>query len=191
MKALLRPLFAGALSIAMAATGLMGSSSVALAATRPTITTWSLSGAVYEGDRPFLNVTFIDPDAGDRHTVTVDWGDGSASDLYTLPVGDRSFSVQKSVPYADNSAGALQLQITLSDGTLSNVKFLLVTVLNAAPSITSFSLSAADMEAGQAVTATGAFADAGTADTHTATIDWGDGSPTTTKSLAAGVYSFT
>src|SRR2546423_3413557 len=161
MKALLRPLFAGALSIAMAATGLMGSSSVALAATRPTITTWSLSGAVYEGDRPFLNVTFADPDAGDRHTVTVDWGDGSASDLYTLPVGARSFSVQKSVPYADDSAGAaLRLQITLSDGTLSNVKFLLVTVMNATPSITSFSLSAADMEAGQAVTATGAFTDA-------------------------------
>jgi len=46
------------------------------------------------------------------------------------------------------------------------------------------------MEAGQAVTATGAFTDAGASDTHSVTFDWGDGSPTTTKSLAAGVNTF-
>ncbi len=189
MKALLRPLFVCGLSIAMAATSLVGSSSVALAATRPSITTWSISAPVYEGDRPFVTATFTDPDVLDLHTVDVSWGDNSY-DTYTLAVGDRSFSVQKSVPYVDESATALTVQITVNDPIYSNSRFLTVTVLNAAPSITSFGLSSTDMDAGQAVTATAAFKDGGAADTHTVTMDWGDGSAATTTNLAAGVFSF-
>src|SRR6266851_7160017 len=98
MRALLRPLFVVGLSIAIAATALVGSSSVALAATKPTITTWSVSTPVFEGDRPFVNATFTDPDLTDLHTVDIAWGDNTY-DSYTLPVGDRSFSVQKSVAY--------------------------------------------------------------------------------------------
>jgi hypothetical protein len=109
MKALLRPLFVGTLSIAIAATSLVGSSSVALAATRPSITTLSISGPVYEGDKPYANATFTDDDAGDVHRVDIDWGDGTAPDTYTLPVGDRSFSFQKTVPYANDSATAFRL----------------------------------------------------------------------------------
>src|SRR5438552_993884 len=189
MKALLRPLFVCGLSIAMAATSLVGSSSVALAATRPSITTWSISAPVFEGDRPFVTATFTDPDAGDWHTVDVSWGDNSY-DTYTLAVGDRSFSVQKSVPYVDESATALTVQITVNAPIYSNSRFLTVTVVNAAPSITSFGLSSTDMDAGQAVTATAAFKDSGAADTHTVTMDWGDGSAATTTNLAAGVFSF-
>src|SRR5438093_10712240 len=191
MKALLRPLFVCGLSIAMAATSLVGTSSVALAAnTRPVITDWPRTLTVYEGDRPFINATFTDPDLGDRHIVDIDWGDGT-TDRYTLPIGDRSFSVQKVAPYADDTAGvALDAQISLADPVSSTSRFLTVLVQNTAPSITSFGLSSTDMEAGQAVTATGAFTDAGAADTHSVTFDWGDGSPTTTKSLAAGVNTF-
>ena len=191
MKALLRPLLASGLSIAMVAMSLAGTSSVALAATGPRITTWSLSGAVYEGDRPFINATFTDPDLGDQHIVDIDWGDGSASDRYVLSIGDRSFSVQKTTPYAQDTAGdTLRIQITLSDPLSSTARFLSVVVENATPSITSFGLSSTDMDAGQAVTANGAFTDAGAADTHTVTFEWGDASPTSTTNLAAGVGSF-
>ena len=190
MKALLRPLFVGGLSIAIAATSLVGSSSVALGATRPSITSWSVSGPVYEGDRPFANATFTDIDAGDRHTVDISWGDNTY-DTYTLPLGDRSFSVQKTVPYVNETTTPWTVQITVNDPIFSTSRFTTVTVLNAAPSITSFGLSSSDMEAGQAVTASGVFKDGGVTDTHTVTFDWGDGSPTATKNLAAGVYSFT
>src|SRR6266581_3098203 len=190
MKALLRPLFVCGLSIAMAATSLVGSSSVALAATRPSITTWSISAPVYEGDRPFVDATFTDPDVLDLHTVDISWGDGTY-DSYTLPVGARSFSVQKAVPYLNETTTDLTVQITVSDPLFSTSRFLTVAVLNATPSITSFALSSSVVDAGQAVTATGAFTDGGAADTHTATVDWGDGSPSTTKNLAAGVFSFT
>ena len=67
MKALLRPLFVGGLSIAIAATSLVGSSSVALGATRPSITTWSINAPVYEGDRPVISATFTDVDPLDLH----------------------------------------------------------------------------------------------------------------------------
>src|SRR5439155_16914022 len=43
MRALLRSLFVGALSVAIAAAGLFGSSSTALTATGPRITTWSVT----------------------------------------------------------------------------------------------------------------------------------------------------
>jgi len=116
MKALLRPLFVCGLSIAMAATSLVGTSSVALAAnTRPVITDWPRTLTVYEGDRPFINATFTDPDLGDLHIVDIDWGDGT-TDRYILPIGDRTFSVQKVAPYTDDTAGvALDAQISLAD----------------------------------------------------------------------------
>ena len=190
MKALLRPLSVCGLSIAIAATSLVGSSSVALGATRPSITSWSISGPVYEGDRPFVTATFTDVDAGDLHTVDVAWGDDSY-DTYTLPVGVRSFSVQKSVPYVDETATDLRLQVTVNDPIFSTSRFIVVSVLNAPPAITSFGLSATELEAGGAVTATGAFTDGGAADTHTVKLDWGDGSPLTTLDLAAGVGNFT
>src|SRR6266566_2746295 len=119
MRALLRPLFVGALSVAIAATGLLGSSSAAVAATGPRITTWSVTTPVYEGDRPFAN---------------------------------------------DSSGAVLTVTITLSDGLFATTRFVGVTVLNAAPSISSFAVSAASLEAGQSVTATGTFADNGAAD---------------------------
>jgi len=190
MKALLRPAFVGGLSIAIAATTLVGSSSVALAATRPSIQTWSVSAPVYEGDRPFATATFIDPDATDLHTVDVSWGDDTY-DTYTLPLGDRSFSVQKSVPYKDETTTDVRVQITVNDPIFSNSRFVTFAVLNAPPAITSFALSATDLEAGGTVTATGAFTDGGALDTHTVKLDWGDGSALTTMNLAAGVLAFT
>src|SRR5438046_7375511 len=192
MRALLRPLFVGALSVAISAMGLFGFFSEALAATVPRITTWSVTTPVYEGDRPFANATFTDPDLTDQHTVEIDWGDGNSPDTYRLTVGDRSFSLQKTVPYASDSSGAvLTVSITLSAGMFATTRLVGVTVLDAAQSSSSFADSATSLEAGQSVTATGTFADNGAADTHTVTVDWGDLSPTTTLNLAAGVSSFT
>ena len=190
MRALLRPLFVGGLSVAIAAMSLLGSSSVALAATSPRITTLSMTSPVYEGDRPFINGTFTDPDLTDQHVVDIDWGDGTATASYSLTVGARSFSLQKPTPYANHATG-LTVMITLSDPVFATTRFMTINVLNTAPSITSFALSSAAVDAGQTVTATGTFTDKGAADTHTVTVDWGDLTPTWTQSLAAGLGSFT
>jgi PKD repeat protein len=185
MKALLRPTFAFGLSIAIAATGLVGASSVAFAAnlSKPLITSRSLDGLVYEGDKPFLNGTFTDGTDEGPYTVDVDWGDGTSEQYALADLGARTFRVQKTDAYA--SDGALTIFVTVSDPMFSNLKTLPVTVLNAAPSFSSFGLSATNLEAGGAVTATGAFTDGGANDTHTVTLNWGDGSiPTTAPAVS-------
>src|SRR6266513_21616 len=193
MRALRRPLFVGGLSVAIAATSLFGSSSIALAASKPSITVWGVSGPVYEGDRPYVTATFTDGTDQDAYTVEIDWGDGTDTEKYTLPVGAHTFGdpgLRKSVPYANDASG-VSVVISLSDGLNATSRFIGLNVLNAAPSISSFALSSASVEAGQAVTATGAFADNGGLDTHTVTVDWGDLSSKTTLNLAASVSSFT
>ena len=79
MRALLRPLFVCGLSIAIAATSLVGSSSVALGATRPTITDWPRTLTVSEGDRPTVQVTFSDPDGPGYYAYDLFWGDGDSN----------------------------------------------------------------------------------------------------------------
>src|SRR5437763_3935635 len=192
MRALLRPLFVGGLSVAIAAAGLLGSSSVAFAASKPSITTWNLGGLVYEGDRPSMFATFTDGTDNDAYSVEIDWGDGSQNDVFALANGARDFGpngLQKSVPYVND--GAVRIVITLNDGLNATSRFIGTTVLNAAPSMSSFALSSATVDTGHDVTATGAFTDAGAADTHTVTVDWGDGSAATSLNLAAGVSTFT
>ena len=192
MKALLRPLFVGGLSIAIAGATFLGSSTVALAATKPTFTSLSVTTPVNEGDRPTVTGTFSDPDTADQHSVVIFWGDGSM-DSYTLPVGDRSFSLQKSVGYPDDGGASnpLLMQVQLNDPQFSVSRFLNITVNNVAPSWDSFGLSATAVDAGSSVTASGLFSDPGTADTHVLTVDWGDGTPVTTMNLARRVWAFT
>ncbi len=93
-------------------------------------------------------------------------GNSTASDSYTI-----------TVTVADDDTGS-------GSGTTS------VTVNNLAPMVTSLNLSNSVIYEGGSTTLSGAFADIGTLDDHTVTINWGDSLPDTTITLAAGVYSF-
>src|SRR5205823_5928298 len=64
----------------------------------------------------------------------------------------------------------------------------LLTVNNVAPS--NVVLNAGAVNENDSFTLNVSFADPGTLDTHTVVITWGDGSPSTTLSLAAGVLTF-
>jgi hypothetical protein len=181
MRAVLRPLFVCGLSIVIAATSLVASSSVARAATRPTITDWPVTLTVQEGDTPTISVTFTDPDGPDFYSYDIFWGDGdSSSDA--IPAGPSTFQVTKASPYAGPPA-LLRLQVTVNDSSLSSSRFGDVIVVNAPPSFSAFAVSPSALDAGQAATAAGTIADPSVSDTHTVIVDWGDGTPTTTKSL--------
>jgi hypothetical protein len=66
-----------------------------------------------------------------------------------------------------------------------------VVVHNVAPSSVAFQLSASTINEGQSVTLTGgSFTDPGLLDTHTVTVNWGDGSTPDVVNLAAGLTSF-
>ncbi len=123
--------------------------------------------------------TFGDVGSADTHTATVDWGDGTAVEVGSATAGG---TVDGSHTYADD--GAYIVTVCVEDDDLAETcDVLTVTVGNVVPVVepgadqgtdegTSISLDPAS------------FSDAGTADTHTATIDWGDGS-----ALAVGSVS--
>ena len=211
MKALLRPVFVGAISIAIAATSLVGSSSVALAANL--VVTWTFGqvyvgtptymttpGPIDKGSPVYLTAKFTGGANHGPYTLNVDWGDGT-SELYSFagdadPCGDPAVSdpsvcltVQKSDPYAN--VGSFNVVVFLEDPVATRFNNLPLSVVNSPPSFTSFALSATEIEAGQAVTATGHFTDKTTNDTHTVKLDWNDGSPLTTSVLVSGARDFT
>ena len=129
--------------------------------------------AATEGSTVDLSTTFVDS-ASDTHSATIDWGDGSVA---TGTVDQDLDTVGGSHAYADN--GVFTVTVTVTDAAaLTDVDSFDVTVSNAAPSVTpSTNLSVVHGDTTEFAVAS--FTDPGSADTHTASIDWGDGTIST------------
>jgi hypothetical protein len=131
------------------------------------------AATVVEGDTYTLNGSFLDPTGGSGHTATVDWGDGTPSEPATI--GSISGSTARSVTgnhvYTDDGSYPVEVCVTPLDGG-TECDTLTVTVVNADPAFDSFDLSFS----GDTVHVAAGFGDPGTDDTHTAVVDWGDGS---------------
>ena len=121
--------------------------------------------------------TFGDPGTADTHTATIDWGDGSVEPGTVNEIAG-SGTVAGAHSYGDNGVYQVTVTVTDDDGA-SDSDSHTVTVSNVAPTVEAgpdqtvfeddpVSLSAA------------LFTDPGTLDTHTATIDWGDGTTVST-----------
>lgn len=87
--------------------------------------------------------------------------------------------------------GTYQLRLTTSDGVNTPVTdTATLTVANVAPVIGSVTTPSDPVAVGTPIALTGTYSDAGSNDTHTASIDWGDGT-TTTPAAAGGAVSGT
>lgn len=147
---------------------------------------------VVEGEVVSLDpATFNDLGTLDSHTATVDWGDGTATEAGVVaetpfgPLGSLlglDGTVAGSHVYADDGEYTVVVIVTDDDGDWS-LDELTVTVGNVAPVIDAGVDATAD-EGTVFSLLSSTFNDSGTADTHTATIDWGDGTP-----VATGVVS--
>jgi probable HAF family extracellular repeat protein len=116
-----------------------------------------------EGSPVNLALSATDAD-GDNLTLVWDLGDGT----------NGSGTPPASHVYADN--GTYAISLTVSDGRGgTDTKSTTAVIGNAAPLITNISGPLDPVQIGTTATVTASFADAGTADTHTATIAWGDG----------------
>jgi hypothetical protein len=148
-----------------------------------------------EGDAATLSGTFTAPGTKDAHTVTIDWGDGSKPDVVKLGAGVLAFGAGGSVKhtYLNSLPGGAPYTVNVTvadkDGGVTQGSTSL-TVKDVAPSGTTLKLDKTTIDAGGSVTLNGSFTDPGTLDTHTVTIDWGDGSKPDAVDLAAGVLAF-
>lgn len=160
----------------------------------PAITGLAATPSMIPDGTVSLSGSFTDPGTLDVHTVLVNWGDGSLPESFpVLPVGQRTFTLAHQFTLSGN----YNITATVSDDDLgmgnANVPVtVVVSTTNFPPVITSLintSPDCGDAKEGQSVTVTAHFTDANTLDTHTVTIDWGDGTitaGTVTESSGSG-----
>jgi hypothetical protein len=117
---------------------------------------------VDEGDLVTIAPTITDAGVEDTRTVSINWGDGTTNSDFTHA-------------YADNGVYTVTVTATDDDGDAGSDS-LDIKVLNVAPVVDAG--EDASVDEGDSVRIAPTFSDAGTADTHTATVSWGDGSAT-------------
>lgn len=135
-----------------------------------------------EGSNATVSATFTDPGVLDTHTATINWGDGSP----VQPVTTVQLAAGVNHIYGDNGVYNVVVTVTDDDGGAGN-DIAAVTVLNVPPTVTAVGDTA---DEGQAATVSATFTDPGFLDTHTASINWDDGTAPQAVSvvqLAAGV----
>ncbi len=124
-----------------------------------------------EGDTVSLDpATFTDPGGDDTHTATIDWGDGTVE---AGTVNQAANTVSGSHTYQDNGLFTVTVTVT-DDDSGSNSDTFTVNVSNVDPSVN----AGGDQTVNQGETVfldPATFTDPGGDDTHTATIDWDDG----------------
>ncbi|HYY95688.1 MAG TPA: PKD domain-containing protein, partial [Pyrinomonadaceae bacterium] len=123
-----------------------------------------------------VSANFTDPGVEDTHTVVLNWGDGTSS-AGTLTEAGGSGSVSGRHAYAKPGQYTITLSVSDDDGgtTSRNIGFTMGDggLGNSPPSIPPNNY--ATYEGGGSFSAP--FTDPDALDVHTATIDWGDGSP--------------
>ena len=149
----------------------------------PQITLGATTVSLTSGNAIGVDGSFYDPDSV-SWGGTVDYGDGSRVQPLTLN-SDNTFRLEHT--YVNTGSFIVTVQIR-DNSLISSTKSLGVTVQNEAPtaSFDEFSITSPASE-GQLVTLTGRFEDTG--GTHTATIEWGDGS-TSILPLGLGIRDF-
>jgi hypothetical protein len=143
-----------------------------------------------EGSEVTLNGAVSDAEGGDLE-VTVDWGDGSAPETFTVPDGTSNFS-RPHTYLDDNPSGTASDLYTVSvtvedDNGETTPDSTDVTVQNVAPVFSNLALSETMMW--QPTTLSGNITDPGTLDTFTLQVDWGDGQ-SDTYNYPAGTTAF-
>ena len=120
-----------------------------------------------EGDTAGFAGSFTDPGTLDTHTFTWNFGDGSV---------EVSVTLTPSHTYAEDGVYTVTLTVTDDDGGIG-ADTLTVTVANLAPVVEAGPNQV--VAQGETVDlAPASFTDAGVLDTHTALVDWGDGTTT-------------
>lgn len=161
--------------------------------TPPTLSNITVSTPINENEMATLTGNITDPDASDSFTLVVDWGDGSAVQTFNYLAGTTVFT--ETHPYLDDAPSGtasdnFSIGLTLTDSGNNSVSGAAnVTVNNVAPILSNL-FTAASTSEGELVTLSGDISDAGTLDSFTLDVDWGDGTATDTFTYTAGTTAF-
>lgn len=134
-----------------------------------------------EGQVVTLSGAYADAGPADTHTATVDWGDGVAVEAVTLTRSNATTSVAGALSathvYADDGTYAVEVCVRDDDdATTCQTTELAVANRDPQPTIDSVGEGPAFALPHVPVAIAASFLDPGSADTHTASLDWGDGS---------------
>lgn len=157
--------------------------------------------AINEGGSAVVRGTFEDTGSGKSHTVKVSWGDGTSDTETALPSGTRSFVINHTYPDDGPNPGGTNppsqvytypIAVTVTDNDSNSIGAQTsATVNNVAPNLTV--IGSQQFQEGWTFDGVlGNYSDVGVLDTHTATINWGDGTSNTgTIDTTAGTISGT
>jgi hypothetical protein len=148
---------------------------------------------VVEGGTVTLSVQFSDEDAVDRHTATINWGDGSPLQQVPVTAGSRTLDVTHRY-LDDNPSGSpadwYTVAVALRDGAgavaSGSASILVANAVPAVTSVTSTAPASAPGREGEPLSASAVFSDAGTLDSHTGMVAWGDGTVQAAAVTGAG-----
>lgn len=138
---------------------------------RPPHVTPLNSETVNEGETFTETGAFTDTDST-TWTATVDYGDGAGEQPLTLNT-DKTFSLNHT--YKDNGNYTVTVVVTDNQGN-TGTTMTSVIVNNVTPTVDTISVTPNPTHINSSTSASASFTDPGVLDTHTATIDWGDGS---------------
>jgi hypothetical protein len=144
--------------------------------------------AANEGAVVTLETTFTDPGILDTHTASIDWGDGTTSPG-TVNEAAGAGTVSGSHVYVNDGLFSIAVLVR-DDAGAFGTQHATATVANQSPVVAPIADLAANEGAEVSVQAT--FTDPGILDTHTASIDWGDGTTAAadvTESGGAGMVA--
>ncbi|HVT26667.1 MAG TPA: PKD domain-containing protein, partial [Lacipirellulaceae bacterium] len=143
------------------------------------------------GGAPPLGL-FVDPDLGDSHTATVNWGDSLAIENATIIGGVGAGALGGTHTYADDGVYTVTVKVFDNNGGSDTKSFNVMVqnvppVLVTAPDQTVAEGHLLDLSGTGGAPPLGLFVDPGLLDTHTATVNWGDGSTTENATIIPGV----
>jgi hypothetical protein len=137
---------------------------------------------VPEGSLIARQVAFQDDNPSDTHTATIAWGDRTNGAMAVADGGAVGVSTATH-RYPDNGTYLVLARVCDDRGTCTDARST-ITVTNVAPTLET--AGPPDGNVGDPWSLAGTWADAGTADTHTVTIHWGDSTQSTLVPTVTG-----
>ncbi|HEY2587130.1 MAG TPA: PKD domain-containing protein [Tepidisphaeraceae bacterium] len=158
----------------------------------PTLGNVAVTSPVNEGGIAMLTGSLGEVAGAGAMSLVVNWGPGQGTSTYAFAEGTTTFSVTHQ--YLDNPAAPatsfpISLSLSNAGGTANAATS--VVVKDVAPAVFAMQGPGAAVR-GQTLAFTGAFADPGVLDTHTAVFKWGDGTTsagTVTESGGVGTVA--